>query len=230
MSFVAKGDEEWRVVPSRSNRPPAQSESSATEPKETKSHHRPSREKCRVVSQEREERTKENGTNQRFVSQGGRERDHSSPNDATPSVVRLLRRPARNKVAESDPPSQTTSSTVVDTFDRSLSKPECSVDDMRQKIGAPIIRPLAMSDFSTRAHHRRQEDEQTGATGQTRISDLDAAEQSMFAVQLSADNVQSQLRSSRFISGLPGYELGRGGDREKEHHRGGLLMLAKVNC
>ena len=239
--FFEDVDEEWRVVPSRSNRPPTHSGSSGTEPKETKGyHHRPPRGQShtiasdqRVVYQEREERIKENGTDQGFVSQGGRERNKTLLNNTKPNVVRLLRRPARNEDAKTNPPSQTTSVSVMDI---SLTNTDID-DDMRQKIGAPIFRPLVRGDFS-----RRQEGEQTGATGQTRstnqtrISDFDAAEQSMSAVRLSTGSTQSQsaqqdkLGPPQLMSSPPGYQLGRRRDREKEHHRGGLLILSKVNC
>lgn len=203
-------DQEWSVVPSRSSRPLTHAGSSIADSKRSNG-------KLERAQQEHDRIG-------RLAPQGKGEKSKTS--DSTPPTVRLLRRPASDTQDQSHNTSTTASSTVR------TSKPVHSRntrdDDMREKIGAPIIQRSTQ--------HRKekvQSDVVTASNG-----DLHAEnEHCLSASERNAKDVKTcsggdELGPSQIESGPSSLNTGQSGperDREREPRKGGLLILPKVS-
>lgn len=198
-------EQEWSVVPSRSSKPVMRNGPSIPD---SNSHvKRPQHsQKGRLAPQERGERNKTSGTVQ---------------NESTSYAVRLLRRPTTNDDTDAPHQSEDASvavSTTVSTSKSSLQPGNRNLldDDMRQKIGAPIIQK-----FSTQHKEETELYEANGGLCAEKENNLSSVRHGAEGVKTRSGEEGSKLGSSQI-------ECGQSRDKEREPKKGGLLILPKV--
>ena len=219
-------DREWHVVPSRSSKPPTHNGSSVTELNMTKRHHKRPQWKDHSHSSDSKQRSTPLGRGVR------NENSDALRVVSKPPVVRLLRRLTQKDDVASH---QQHDTSVPITSTEGTKETTDHGDDLKQKIGVPIIRSSPRISFSTRTQ-RREPDKQTGVTSQSRIGDSETEnDQGVSTIQHRAGDAhthlarEDELGSSQCVSGPPCVRTGQSELKASGQQRGGLLMLPKVN-
>ena len=236
MSGSGEEDREWKVVPSRSNRPLQDNGDSAIEPTATNRYHNRPPPPLNDHS---------SGLKQRVAPQGRGEGSQTIKTPPqldgpliVPGGVRLLRRQVVKESGASHDTAYITTATrsvAMETTAVSMETVAQRVDkvghdnreDMRQKIGAPIIRPSAKTGLGTHVRQREPGDE-TGLTSRSRKikleTGLSGSEPTRSVPKRNGRANDAESGPARISSGPPGFKTGRSGQGRSEE-RAGLLVL-----
>lgn len=213
---VSDEDErEWSVVPSRSSKPVMRNGPSIADSKPSNSHVKRPQHILKGRSQERRERNKSSGT------------VHS---DSTPSAVRLLRRPITKDDTDALCQAENASVTLPSTL--SSSNPSLQPgtrtvldDDLKQKIGAPIIRK---SSTQRKEETTQVTTESNGDIRPEKEHSLSSGRHGGEGVKTHSGEEDGKLGSSQIEPGQSSLGLKR--DKEGQPQKGGLLIFPKVRC
>ena len=234
MSGSGEEDREWKVVPSRSNRPLQDNGDSATEPTATNRYHNRPPPPLNDHS---------SGLKQRVAPQGrgeGSQTIRTPPQlDGplnVPGGVRLLRRQVVKESGASHDTAYITTATRSAAMEVSMETVANKVghdnrEDMSQKIGAPIIRPSAKTGLGTHVRQREPGDE-TGLTSRSRKIKLETGlsgnEPTRSVPKRDGRANDAESGPARVSSGPPGFKTGRSGQGRSEESAGLIVLPHQV--